>query len=143
MNNSRANTQLRLKRIWIQIIFVPHLACFLKHTANNSTASVKLLSINNNLPLKRNVKGQSYAQSMLSHTKGASEWVGHRQKSQFTKNMKNRTNKVFNSFWSHPILLFNLVLIPPASNAPGWVHRQHDPRKEQKEICSPRANFHP
>lgn len=36
MNSGRANAQLGLKRIWIQIIFVPHLACFLKHTANNS-----------------------------------------------------------------------------------------------------------
>lgn len=39
----------------------------MKHTANNSTASVKLLTINNILPLKRNVRGQSWSQGFAYH----------------------------------------------------------------------------
>lgn len=128
MNSSRVNAELGLRGIWIQIIFVPRLACFIKHTANNSTDSVKLLAINNNLPLKRNVKCQSCAPRFTYHPqKELPSELDTGWKVNFPKwETMGRTEQIRCLIPSHmvPLSLRNLVLIPPASTAPGWVTRQ-------------------
>lgn len=156
MNSSRPNAELGLRRIWIQIIFVPCLACFIKHTANNSTASVKLLAINNNLPLKRNVKGQSSAQRFTFHpqkelpSKLDTDW-----KVNFPKwETMGRTEQKRCLIPSGPFPYLircqsHLQALPQAESLDNHTYRpslQPKPErqgKEQKQVCSPTANLHP